>query len=343
MKTSFVLTDSTTIDDLLINLDKTGIGSLPIVSNEGKFIGLVTDGDIRRALIKKTTDIKDVINTSPLVVGAEKPRAEILRILRSKYLRQMPVVDKDGYFIEMVLLDEIEFNLRENKVLIMAGGLGSRLKELTRDTPKPMLKVAGSPILEHLIKEFKNHGFDQFILCINYRSHVIKDYFGDGEKHGVKIEYIEEQKRMGTAGGLSYAKEMLAAPFFVINGDVLTTLNFGEMMAFHLQVGAEATLCTTEYSFQIPYATISADSERRIISITEKPIQNYSINSGIYVLNPHAIGDLIPGEYKDMPDLIQGLISSGRTVFSYESKDYWIDIGKFDDYQKANEEYFSRG
>ncbi len=210
---------------------------------------------------------------------------------------------------------------------------------LTEHTPKPMLKVGNKPILHTILKKFKECGYTNFIMCVNYKSKVIQDYFGDGTKFQVKIEYILEKERMGTAGALSLLAGKLKEPFFVMNGDLLTNLDFEKILDFHIKNESKATMCVREYNIEVPYGEVKLDKEN-IVSIAEKPMHKFFVNAGIYVLDPECI-DLIPKGFYDMPLLFKKIIQHNKKTISFPLGEYWLDIGRSKDYERANSEYHS--
>ena len=227
---------------------------------------------------------------------------------------------------------------KTNRVVLMVGGLGTRLRPLTQDTPKPMLKVGNKPILQTIVEKFAEYGFVNITMCVNFNASIIRDYFGDGKEFGVNIDYVLEQKRMGTAGALSLLKERPSEPFFVMNGDLLTNVNFEHILNYHTLNKATATMCVREYDYEVPYGVVKMN-DNKIIEIAEKPVQKFFVSAGIYMLSPEIL-DLIPqDEFYDMPTLFEKAIAQGKNVISFPIHEYWIDIGRLEEYQKANEEY----
>jgi NDP-sugar pyrophosphorylase family protein len=219
----------------------------------------------------------------------------------------------------------------------MAGGFGTRLGELTRELPKPMLRVGKKNMLENLIDIFSDHGFRRFYISVHYKSEVIKNYFGNGQSLGVEIQYLEEDTPLGTAGCLGLINERPSEPIFVINGDILTAVNFEELLDFHVQSGAEGTMCVKKYDIQIPYGVVKT-SGREILSLSEKPVHSFYVNSGIYVLAPNII-DLVPkGETFNMPTLFEEMIRQKKKTVSYELVDYWADVGLPKDLEQAQKD-----
>jgi NDP-sugar pyrophosphorylase family protein len=283
--------------------------------------------------------IEGFYNTNPTTCGINDSREKILQLAAAKKVYQIPVVDSDGCIAGIAEIDELlQPTGRSNKVVLMAGGLGTRLRPLTDSIPKPMLHVGKKPILETIIENFYKYGYRDFILSVSYRSHSIEDHFGDGEAFGVKISYVHETKRMGTAGALSLLREQLSEPFFVMNADLLTNINFENLHDYHDSHNAMATMAIREYDIQVPYGVVNI-SNNQITSIEEKPIKKFYVSGGIYMLNPESL-HLIPNDqYYDMPSLFERIIARGMTALSFPIREYWLDIGRMSDYDKANNDY----
>ena len=330
-----VLNEATKFEEAIKLLDLNGNGVLPVVDNENKFIGLITDGDIRKAILNKQLDLEHIINKHPYKCNIDSTNQQRLQILKSVRRRQLPIVDDNDNFIDLFVLDDIEFNSKPNAVVIMAGGLGSRLGTLTKDTPKPMLHVGKKPILETIIENFIESGFHNFYISVNFKSEKIIDYFGNGARWGINIKYLHESKRLGTAGGLSLIEEEIKKPFIVTNGDVITTLNYNELISFHSENKSKATMCVREHEFNVPYGVIESTNSK-IKGLKEKPNIKYEVNTGIYVLNPSVLNFVPNDTFFDMPSLFEKLLDKGFDAFSYKLDDYWIDIGHVDEFEKAN-------
>ena len=329
-------TERTTLKDIIIALDKGGVGLVTIVDESEKLIGIVTDGDLRRAILNREDNISNVINTSPVSMHYDTPKGSVIKKLKAIHRRHMPLVDDVGRLRSVFVLNGYELPEKPNNVVIMAGGLGSRLGKLTRITPKPMLKVGNKPMLEHLVEQFREQGFKKFIFCLNHLKEKIIDHFGDGSDFGVEIDYIVEEKRLGTAGALSRLRGTFDSPFFVVNADVLTTLDFERLMDHHCASSSIATMCVREYQHTLPYGVISSDETGRLVGITEKPTQSFDVNSGIYVLAPQVI-DFIPDDQMyDMPELFEKMLINGKHCSVYKLDGYWLDIGQVNDFEKAN-------
>jgi dTDP-glucose pyrophosphorylase len=336
VKNSLIINNDTELVVAVEALDKGGIGFLSLIDSQGMLIGILTDGDIRRAFLQKKYDLDTIINKNPEVMKYTSPQREIIARLKRLHRRHMPLVDEEGKYREVFSLDDIEFVSRDNPVVIMAGGLGSRLGELTKDIPKPMLTVGKRPMLQHLVEMFSEQGFRQFIFCVNYKKEVIQDYFKDGKKLGVKIDYIEENERLGTAGALSLIDTTIEVPLFVINADVLTNINLLEVLDLHIKHQNVATMCVREYRHKIPYGVVRSGSDMEITSLDEKPELLLDVNAGVYLIEPSIINYVPKDEYYDMPTLFEKLIEQGLKSSVYRIDDYWLDIGREEDLNKAN-------
>lgn len=335
MINSFVLKNNHNLDDIILALDKSGEGFLPIIDDNNVLIGVITDGDIRRAFLNKITDVNQIINKNPSTAPENTTKEQALAILKKAHRRHLPIVNQEKKLIRVVKLDNWEEFSRPNKVVIMAGGLGSRLEELTKDIPKPMLPLGNKPILENVINSFKSQGYTDFIISLNYKAEIIKNYFKDGSHLGVNIEYVEETERKGTAGAISLIQQSFNHPFFVINGDILTTINFTELMDFHVNKKAAATMCVAQKSYTIQFGVVEFDETSNILNLKEKPQQQFYINAGIYVLNPDTVNYIPKNEFFDMPSLFEVLKKNQLQTSAYQMNDYWLDIGLKDDYYRA--------
>jgi NDP-sugar pyrophosphorylase family protein len=279
------------------------------------------------------------MNFKPTVLSYKKSKKEISLFMRQKEYKHLPLVDENNKVKDVISLTElVKIEKKENYVVLMAGGLGARLADLTQNCPKPMLKVGGKPILETIIETFKEHGFYKFIISVNYMSNVIEEHFQDGTAFNVEIQYIKETKRLGTAGALALFKADNNLPFVVMNGDLLTKLDFTELLNFHINNQNDATMCLRRYEHQIPFGVVSVEND--VISrIEEKPVRSYFVNGGIYILNP-SVRELIPtNELYDMTTLFENLISKKKKTGAFPFYEYWIDIGRIDDFEKAHSEF----
>ena len=330
------------LDEALRLLNSNGNGFLPAVDEKGKLVGIITDGDIRRGILNKTLDLGSIINKKPITAKFGTSPVAIKRQLRELHRRHMPVVDDEGVLRDVVVLDSFEIISKPNWVVIMAGGLGSRLGELTKSTPKPMLEVGGKPILLGIIEHFRSQGFGKFVLCVNYKAEVIENYFKDGASFGVEIKYTKESKRMGTAGALSLIDFDMEAPFFVVNGDVLTTINFEDFLNFHKTNESSATMCVKNFAFEIPFACIEFDNESAITALKEKPSTEYFVNTGMYILNTDVLKKIPANDYFDMPQLFELLLEQKIKSKVYRIDEYWLDLGRPEDLDKGHADLSKR-
>lgn len=322
-------------------IDDSSLQFAVVIDEEEHLLGTVTDGDIRRGILRGEgleVPIVSIMNANPISAKMGQKPYKYKQLMKSKLLRQLPIVDDSNKIIDIIFMDNMVKKSNKNTVLLMLGGLGTRLRPLTNDTPKPMLRVGGKPILETIIESFKHYGYSHFIFSVNYKKQVIKDYFQQGEAFDVMIEYIEEEKRMGTAGALSLIKKRPVDPFFVMNGDLLTQINFDRLMQFHIENKSVATMCVREFEYQIPYGVIET-AGTDLLKIKEKPIQRSFVNAGIYVLNPEVFDYIPQDEFYDMPTLFDQLINKGKKTCVFPIHEYWLDIGQIDDYNKANNYY----
>lgn len=335
-----ILYETTTFAEAVQLLDTNGSGFLPVVDEAGKLYGIITDGDIRRAVLHDKRHLKDIINTKPVVAQTSESRRSIVNRLFELKRRHMPVVDASGRYVEVIVLNDFAKRELTNRVVIMAGGLGSRLGELTRHIPKPMLNVNGKPILQKIIESFRAAGFGSFTLCLNYKPDVIQDYFRDGSTFGVSIDYTIEEKRLGTAGALCLIeKSKLTESFLVTNADIITSLNYADFLDAHNKSGAIATVCLKQYSMQMPYASIVTDDQGNLISLEEKPLVPFDINAGIYAFSPAALKYVPQEEFFDMTSLLLMLKDDRQKINTFRMDEYWIDIGRPVDFDRASQEY----
>ena len=251
----------------------------------------------------------------------------------------MPLVDAEKRLIGLDTLDDLlKPKDKENRVVLMAGGLGMRLRPLTADCPKPMINVGNKPLLETILENFISYGFRRFYVSVNYKADVVKSYFGDGSKWGADICYLHEEKSLGTAGALSLIPEKPQHDLLVMNGDLLTKINFSQLLHFHKEKNAMGTMCVREYDFQVPYGVVQIEKDK-MLGISEKPVHRFFVNAGIYVLAPQAL-DFVPhNTYLDMPSLFENMIAKKNEAVVFPVREYWLDIGQMSDYDRANGEY----
>jgi len=310
-----------------------------VVNSEDVLLGVITDGDIRRALLgglSLESPAKLAMNLHPVVTLQSTCRIDILRLMESHKIQQIPVVDSANKIIGLHIWSAAHKIIRSNFFVVMAGGLGTRLMPYTKNCPKPMLSVQGKPILERIILRAKDQGFENFLISVNYLSHVIQDYFEDGSRFGVNISYIEEKHRLGTIGALSLCRLILKTQFIVTNGDVLTDINYSDLLDFHIKNELLGTMAVRPYEIQNPYGVVNIDGHR-LVGFEEKPIYRSYINTGIYALSPEVLEYLPEGEHCDAPTLFSRISELNQQKTSvYVMEEEWTDIGRPEDFHAAN-------
>jgi dTDP-glucose pyrophosphorylase len=321
------------------NIEK-GSAQIALVVDESQcLLGTVTDGDIRRGILrgKKLEDrVSSVMNATPLTFleGSSQDAANIL--MREKMIHQLPDIDTRGRVVSLITLDAVLRDLKEDTlVVLMAGGLGSRLRPLTESTPKPLLPVGGRPLLEITIDNLARQGFVRFAISVNYKAEMFEEYFGTGQKLGVEIQYLHERERLGTAGALGLLSERPEAPLLVMNGDILTNIDARRLAQFHREQGAPATMCVREYEWKLPYGVVSMSEDGRMARFEEKPSRREFVNAGIYMLSPEVLDHIPVSGAIDMPTLINQLAERPAV---YPLHEYWLDIGQLDDLQRAQDD-----
>lgn len=328
-----------TIKQAMQLLNKTSKQFLVVVNENDNLLGTITDGDIRRAMINGKsldTTVNVIMNCNPFICEIGKNEIYYRNVLKDIKRKQLPLLDDNNRLIDIFFRDDVnEQYVNTSKVVLMAGGLGTRLRPLTNEIPKPMLKVGKYPILETILRRFKNQGFNKFIIALNYKKEVIQNYFQDGQMLDIDITYLHEKKRLGTAGALSLIPDRVEEPFIVMNGDLLTNIDFNNLLLKHIESGMAATVCVRRHEYQIPYGVVEVENNR-LTSIKEKPICEYLTSAGIYILNPEVMGYIPKNEFYDMPELINKLLVENHSVNVCVIEDYWLDIGQIDDFNKAN-------
>lgn len=332
---------SSSIEEAIRCINEGGMQIALVVDAADKLLGVVTDGDIRRALLRHETLSSPVssVMSMPLTVPLTASKRQILGLMKARKISHIPVVDLDGRVVAVEFLrEQFESPKFDNTVFLMAGGFGKRLRPLTDTMPKPMLKVSGKPILENIIMSLAAQGFSNFCIAVHYMADKIKDYFGDGSRWNVKIRYVEETSPLGTAGALSMLDNTGGLPVLVMNADLLNQVNFAELIQFHERSRATATLCGQTQTYQVPYGVIETDGHK-VQSIVEKPVYRHLISAGIYVLSPQVIAAIEPGQPLDMPELLQYLIDEEQPVHVFPIYEYWLDIGRPEDFDRASHDF----
>jgi dTDP-glucose pyrophosphorylase/predicted transcriptional regulator len=340
----FVRPDSS-LREVIARIDQNRKGIALVVDDDRRLMGTITDGDVRRALLAgrdldwRADDLlaqKPPSTASPVTAAAAASPAELLDLMQRHDLRHVPVLDVDGRVAGVTVLSDLleEYRL-PLRAVIMAGGLGTRLRPLTDDTPKAMLPVGDRPLLEHIVRQLKDAGIHRMSLATHYRGDLIRDHFGDGRDFSVDIQYVDEDQPLGTAGALGLLAQS-DEPLLVMNGDILTQVDFRAMLEFHVTHGADLTMAVRQVELQVPYGVVETRGVE-VVHLSEKPVARHLINAGIYLLNPDVHRFVPAGQRSDMTDLIARLIADRRRVISFPIRESWIDIGQPQDYTRAVE------
>jgi dTDP-glucose pyrophosphorylase len=333
-----ILPPHATIQQAISNLDKVAIRIVLVVNAAGELEGTISDGDIRRGLLKGldlTSPITNVIHRNPLVVPPDMGSELVKQLMVANKIQQIPAVDEHNHVVGLHLWDEIATTpLRSNLMVIMAGGMGTRMRPYTESCPKPLLIVAGKPMLEHIIEHAKLEGFNHFVLAIHYLGQMIEDHFGHGDRLGVQIDYLREQSPLGTAGALGLLDPRPEGAFVVTNGDVITDIRYGELLDFHIRNDAAATMAVRVHEWQHPFGVVQTQGIE-IVGFEEKPVARSHINAGVYALDPDALGVLSANAHCDMPTLFERLQAKAKRTVAYPMHEPWLDVGRPDDLAAA--------
>ena len=312
-----------------------------VVDTDRRLAGVITDGDIRRAIARGAslddTKVDEVVNRKPLVGPAGLSASEALQIMRARSVRHLPLLDAERRVVDMLRLEDlVAVPPLTSRAVIMAGGEGRRLRPLTESTPKPLVDVGGKPLVELMIERLRLAGMTDITIALHHKSALIRERLGDGSRLGVRIDYALEPSPLGTMGALTLLRDRLEAPFFVVNADILTKCDFRAMWEYHrCQDGAAMTVGVSLHQVNIPYGEFTLH-EGRVTRVEEKPHKEFPVNAGIYLLDPSAI-DLIPlDKFFDATDMIRALVDGGRVVAAYLIREYWLDVGRLHDLEKAN-------
>tara|TARA_Y100000816_G_C26083288_1_gene571274 strand:+ start:769 stop:1827 length:1059 start_codon:yes stop_codon:yes gene_type:complete len=322
------------------NLSLNNVGIVFVVDNKNKLLGTITDGDVRRGILKfndMNTHAANIMRKNPKYVTEDEASLNQIEEIMIKYdILHVPIVNKKIEVIDLKTKSNLySSDKRKNSIIISAGGFGKRLKPLTNNLPKPMIKIDNVPILEIIINKFIRQGFFDFYISTYFKSDIITKYFGNGEQFGVNIKYIEEMTPLGTAGSLSLIDEkLLTGPIILMNSDIITEVSFHDLLSFHKENKSDATICTSKYEFQVPYGEVKSN-DTLVTNLVEKPIKTMNINAGIYVLEKNVIQDLIPNKPIDIPEIINNLINKSKKVSIFPIHEYWTDIGHIDELNKV--------
>jgi dTDP-glucose pyrophosphorylase len=339
---STLIAPNTTLRGALETINDVGCQMALVVDEGQRLLGTLSDGDARRALLRGLTltdPVSEAMHRSPTVVKSEDDRETRLDLMKRLGLHQLPVVDAERRVVGLEVVDDfLNAPEREEWVVIMAGGLGSRLKELTRETPKPMLNVGSRPILETIVRSFAEQGFRHFYLAVNYKAEQIEAHFGDGSQFGIHVHYLREEQRLGTAGALSLLPTRPECPFIVTNADLLTKEDYCAMVDRHVAKGADATMAVRKYEMQVPFGVVR-ENDDWISAIEEKPVHRFVVSAGMYVLSPRML-ELVPRRaFFDMPSLFESAIAKGLQTRCHHVDGYWLDIGRPADFEQANNDF----
>lgn len=332
---------SASVRDVIENLNRSSPKIALVVDEKRRLLGTVTDGDIRRAILRGVSldmSVEDVVRKNFQSLPETATAHEARQYMRSRKVDHVPLVDLSGIVKGLEQLGGTEFAaIKPNTVVIMAGGLGTRLSPLTDHTPKPMIAVGGKPMLERIISSAAEDGFENFILAVNYLGEQIEDHFGDGKDFGVAISYLKEDEPLGTAGALSLLPLQSSESVVVLNGDVLMQARLSEMLHFHTAGRGLLTMAVKVLETQVPFGVVSVAGSY-VQHIAEKPTYRDYINAGIYVIEPQVLRTIPRGIRLDMPDLISQVLGDQK-VLAFPLHESWIDLGRRSDLDRAESEF----
>lgn len=333
-----LLPATATLKQAIGRLDETGMQIVIVVDEDDLLVGTLTDGDIRRGLLRGLdlgSPIDQVVHREPMVVPPQWQRDTVLQLMQANQIHQLPVIDENRRVVGLYLFSELLLpDRRDNLMVVMAGGKGTRLMPYTENCPKPLLPVGSKPMLEHILVRARDEGFTRFAFSVHYLGHMIEEYFGDGARWQVQVDYVREDEPLGTAGALGLLATRPDKPFIVTNGDVLTDIRYGEVLDFHYRHQACATMAVRQYEWQHPFGVVHIEGVD-IVGFEEKPTNRTHINAGVYVLSPAALDVLTPGERCDMPTLFTRLKERGKRTIVYPMHEPWLDVGRPDDLERA--------
>jgi dTDP-glucose pyrophosphorylase/predicted transcriptional regulator len=335
---------TTSIRDALLVMSQTRLKIALVVDAENRLLGTVADGDVRRSILNGITAdqlVTEIMHPEPSTVAPGATRADQIEIMHAKQVQHLPIVESDGRLIGLVSMDQLlvsELPEKPNCAVLLVGGLGSRLKPLTDERPKPLIPIGGRPVLETIVRQLRDHGIRHLYFAVNHMADAIKDHFGNGNDMGVRIDYLEEDRPLGTAGPLGLLKETPSVPFVVMNGDILTNVDFSGMLKYHTEQRAAATVATRTFEVEIPFGVIENCGDQ-ITNIVEKPAQQYQVNAGIYVFQPGVLDWIETNVHRDMPNFLADLIGDGQRISGFPIHEYWIDIGRLEDFHKAEGDF----
>ncbi len=336
-----ILKEKDTVRAAIEVLNNEALRIVLVVDENNTLTGTVTDGDIRRSLLREGSfemSLKDIMFKRPRVAKETDSKDAILNQMKAFNLLQIPVVNSKSQIVGLETLNQLlKRNKKQNAVFLMAGGFGTRLRPLTEELPKPLLKVGEKPILETILESFVSQGFERFYISTHYKAELVREYFAEGQRWNVKIDYVHEEKPLGTAGALGLIPEPQESPLIVMNGDLLTKINFSELLLYHQNQSSIATMCVREYEFQVPYGVVKA-KDLSVEDIVEKPMHKFFVNAGIYVVEPELVAEVSGYSFLNMPDLLRTQIKNSREISMFPVHEYWLDIGRREEFEKAQED-----
>ncbi|MXP10914.1 nucleotidyltransferase family protein [Pseudoblastomonas halimionae] len=333
-----LLDSEATIGEAVASLDRSALQIALVTDGDERLVGTITDGDIRRGLLRGLSldaPASEITHAEPMVVPPSLDGEIVLQIMSANKIHQLPIVDEARNVLGLHVWDAMQTPTRRpNTMVVMAGGKGTRLRPHTENCPKPLLPIAGKPMLEHIIERARLAGIERFYISVHYLGHMIEEHFGDGSEWGVSIEYIREDAPLGTGGALSLLEERPDAPFVVTNGDVMTDVGYGEMIDYHVLHRATGTMAVRNHEIRNEFGVVHT-SGVDITGFEEKPLVRSHVNAGIYVLDPSVLDCLSPGKHCDMPTLFERLRQHNHRTIVYPLHEKWIDVGRPDDLQLA--------
>ena len=327
--------------DAIKLIESTGIGFVAIINDQKKLVGVLTDADVRKAILKgmdEEMSVKTIMNSNFVSAKIGINNVGVKNLMKETSRSQIPIINENGILLDVIAKSDLTDKVYDNPVIILAGGLGKRLRPLTNDNPKPMLEIGGKPILEIAVENLIKSGFYKIVLAINYKGHMIEEYFGNGKNWGCEITYIREKKKLGTSGALSLLPINLEKPFFIMNADLLTKVNFSDILDYHLEHNTIATVCVSQYDLEVPYGVVRTDSHG-LISVNEKPVQSFFVNAGIYIAEPEILHFVPKNKKIDMTDLLNIILEKGHKISVFPIREYWLDVGRTEDLMQANKDY----
>jgi dTDP-glucose pyrophosphorylase len=337
--TNILIAEGATVRDAIEAIDAGAVEIALAVGDDRRLLGTVSDGDVRRALLRGTQlddPVAPIIHREPITATQGARPDLLLRLMAEHSIEQIPLLDADEHAVDVASIRELVARPSDTPAVIMAGGQGLRLRPLTDEMPKPMLPVGGRPLLETIVEQVRDAGFEKLFVAVNYRADVIEEHFGDGRRHGVDIEYVREDQQLGSAGALRLMRGKLDRPFLVMNADLLTRVNLSSLMRFHEQEGNLVTVGVRQYQLQVPYGVVEVTGTE-VTALREKPSLSFFVNAGIYAASPEAVS-LLPSDRDEvhMTDVVDAALAAGRRVGSFPVREFWLDIGQLSDYERAH-------